>query len=173
MNEQWKTIKGYEGKYEVSNKGKVRSFLQNKIKELRINHDRSGYCTVVLYKDNSCKTVKVHRLVAQAFLENPLSLPCVNHKNEIKTDNRVENLEYCTVGYNNRYGKRIEKMIKSKYKAVVQYDTNGNKIAEYESVLDAELKTGISHQNISKCCLKRKHFKTAGGFVWKYAKERE
>jgi hypothetical protein len=171
LSEQWKAIKGYEGRYEVSDTGKVRTFLRNKHRELKINIDKAGYCTVVLYKDNNCKTVKVHRLVAQAFLENPLSLPCVNHKNEIKTDNRVENLEFCTVGYNNRYGKRIEKMIKSKYKAVVQYDTNGNKIAEYESVLDAEFKTGIMHQNISKCCLKRKHFKTAGGFVWEYVKK--
>ena len=68
MNEQWKTIKGYEGKYELSNKGKVRSFLQNKIKELRINHDRSGYCTVVLYKESPDVTGTVHYLILTLFL---------------------------------------------------------------------------------------------------------
>lgn len=173
MDEQWKAVKGYEGKYEVSNKGNVKSYLQNKEKYIKGRTDKDGYRIVTLRANGKGKDYKLHRIVAEAFIENPLNLPQVNHKDENKTNNSANNLEWCDCKYNANYGNHNYLVAKSKFKPVIQYDLKGNKIAEYESILNAELKTGISHQNISKCCLKRKHFKTAGGFVWKYAKERE
>lgn len=173
MGEQWRAVKGFEGKYEVSNIGNVKSYLRNKEKYMKTRIDKDGYQIVTLYANGKRKDYKLHRMVADAFIENPLNLPQVNHKDENKTNNSADNLEWCDSKYNVNYGNHNYLIAKSKFKPVIQYDLKGNKIAEYESILNAELKTGISHQNISKCCLKRKHFKTAGGFVWKYAKERE
>lgn len=102
MRERWKNIEGYN--YQVSSKGRIRNNRTKAIKKTFIN-DRL-YVIVSLYKDKKLKTFKVHRLVAQAFIPNPNNLPEVNHKSEIKTDNRVENLEWCTREYNLAYGTR-------------------------------------------------------------------
>lgn len=102
MKEQWKNIEGYN--YQVSSKGRIRNKATKAIKKTFIN-DR-GYAIVSLYKEKRLKTFRVHRLVAQAFLPNPKNLPEVNHKNELKTDNRVDNLEFCTREYNLAYGTR-------------------------------------------------------------------
>lgn len=115
MKEIWKDIKGYEGIYQVSNLGSVRS-LERKImhgdgkpytvkeKMLKPAITSHGYQSVHFSIDNLAKIFKVHRLVAEAFIENPNNLPSINHKDEIKTNNAVENLEWCTVQYNNTYG---------------------------------------------------------------------
>lgn len=105
MQEEWRDIKGYEGKYQVSNFGRVLSIgrviirsnstnLSIKEKYIRIYVGKKGYCTAPLSKDNKCKHCKLHRLIAEAFIPNPLNLPQVNHINGIKTDNRIENLEW-------------------------------------------------------------------------------
>ena len=106
--EEWKDIKGYEGLYQISNKGRVKS-LYNKGKILTPGKDKDGYSIVSLYKNKIKKTNKVHRLVAQAFLSNPDNLPQVNHKDENKLNNCVENLEWCSVEYNINYGTRNER----------------------------------------------------------------
>ena len=121
MKEIWKAVSGFEGLYEVSNIGNVRSLdrtvtrkdgvvVSFKGKQLlpRLNHD--GYLQVQISKCNKCKTVKVHRLVADAFMPNPLSLPEINHKDENKTNNAVTNLEWCSHKYNSCYGTRGERI---------------------------------------------------------------
>ena len=109
MNEVWKDIEGYEGRYKVSNLGNVLSIVSKKPRLLKARETVYGYLRVALYHPNK-KVVNyaVHRLVATAFIPNPYMYPCVNHKNEDKCDNRAENLEWCTYLYNNNYGSRKE-----------------------------------------------------------------
>ena len=95
---------GYEGLYQISNFGRIKN-KYNKIKKL--SYDKDGYLRTSLYKNGKPKSVGVHRLVADAFIKNPNNFSQVNHKNEIKDDNVVENLEWCDINYNNRYSKRI------------------------------------------------------------------
>ena len=123
IEEIWRPIEGYEGLYEVSNTGLIRSLdrfvgnrnrIKGKILSIRIEKD--GYCSVALSKDGKIKRYKIHRLVAQAFLQNPDNLPQVNHKDEDKLNNSVENLEWCTAKYNINYGTRQERAIDTKVK---------------------------------------------------------
>lgn len=112
----WKDISGYEGKYQVSNTGKIRSlnYLHTgKTKVLKSNTNKDGYRTITLKNNHKCKTYFIHRLVAQAFITNPLNLPQVNHKDEDKTNNTVWNLEWCTPEYNSNYGTRNERISNS------------------------------------------------------------
>ena len=114
MIEEWRPIEGYEGLYEVSNIGRVRSvdrfyYRLHKGKVLSPTKDRYGYLTVTLNCNGKSKTIKIHRLVAQAFLPNPDNLPQVNHKDEDKTNNNVDNLEWCTAKYNVNFGTRQER----------------------------------------------------------------
>ena len=111
--EEWKNVIGYEGLYEVSNIGNVRSVIRNKL--LRLSKTK-GYIQVYLYKNGIRTGLKVHRLVAQAFIPNPDNLPQVNHKDEDKTNNSVENLEWCNAKYNVNYGHRTENIINTKVK---------------------------------------------------------
>ena len=112
--EEWKSIPGYEGLYEVSNLGRVRSLDRyvkysngnihlHKGKVLSPGKNTDGYLEVVLKCNRKCKTITVHRLVAQTFIPNPDNLPQVNHKDEVKSNNCVENLEWCTQQYNLNY----------------------------------------------------------------------
>ena len=111
--EEWKNVIGYEGLYEVSNTGNVRNVKRNTLLRLSKNQ---GYIQVWLYKNGIRAGLKVHRLVAEAFLPNPDNLPQVNHKDEDKTNNRVENLEWCTAKYNTNYGHRTENAINTRVK---------------------------------------------------------
>ena len=123
MEEIWKPIVGYEGYYEVSNLGRVRSmdkYVNTKGDSKRIRNGRvlkgilcHNYVWVTLSKDNLKSKKRVHRLVAEAFIPNPDNLPCVNHKDENRSNNSIENLEWCTTEYNNNYGTRKEKLRKT------------------------------------------------------------
>ena len=121
IEEIWRPIEGYEGLYEVSNTGRVRSvdryvktcygsYRLYKGKVLSPGKDKNGYLKVVLNCNGKCKTINVHRLTAQAFIPNPDNLPMVNHKDEDKSNNNVDNLEWCTAKYNNTYGTRQDKV---------------------------------------------------------------
>ena len=174
MEEKWKTIKGYQN-YQVSSLGQVKSLNYNrtgKEKVLKLCKNSDGYLQVNLLKDGKAKNIKVHRLVAEAFIPNPDNLPQVNHKNEIKTDNRVENLEFCDNRYNINFGTRIERVTKSISKA----NTNNHKLSKkikcvetgkiYPSTREIERKIGFSHTHISDCCNGK--LKSAYKLHWKY-----
>lgn len=166
--EIWKDVEGYEGLYQVSNMGRVKSLKYDKEKIIKSCKNSRGYLIVNLYKDKKMKDHKVHRLVAQAFLPNPNNLPQVNHKNEIKTDNRVDNLEYCDSSYNNNYGSRTERAVKAKSKPVLQFTKDGEFIRKWESATQVSRELGFNQSSISNCC-KGKIYKSVGGYKWCYA----
>ena len=183
--EIWKPIVGYEGFYEVSNTGKIRSvdrftrgpsgkdertrLVKGRIRRVYLN--KSGYYQVGLQTDSrqSCKQHLVHRLVAQAFIPNPDNLPQINHKDENKQNNHVDNLEWCTSQYNVNYGTGLKRRSKNKSKSVVQIDKNTLQIInKFDSIRTAALAVGIgrSWAKISAVCLGKR--KTAGGYRWAY-----
>lgn len=120
MSESWKAIKGFEGKYEVSDSGKVRTLNyrgEGITKELKVGvNSITGYVRVALIKDDKTIQKLVHRLVAEAFIPNKDNLPCINHKDECKTNNHVYNLEWCTYKYNANYGTRNKRASEKKLK---------------------------------------------------------
>lgn len=116
MKEVWKDIVGYEGKYQISNYGNVKSLNyknSGEKRKLKLIKDKNGYLTISLRKNGKLKICKAHRLVAQAFIPNPGNYPIINHKDENPSNNYVDNLEWCTYKYNNNYGTRLEKFANS------------------------------------------------------------
>lgn len=168
--EIWKNVKDYEGIYYVSNLGNVKRIYKNKKERLlKPSFDKCGYLKARLSKNNKSIQKFIHRLVAEAFIPNPNNLPQVNHKNEIKTDNRVENLEWCTQKYNILYGTAKIREAKTKHRYYVeQYDLNGNFIKKWHSLKDIEKNTKYKKNNIQQNCLGNN--KTAYGYLWKYVK---
>lgn len=179
MREVWVDISGYEGLYQVSNWGQVKSFPRNgtinEIKILKPFKSRNGYLRIKLCKDGVIKTYYVHRLVAEAFIENPNNLPEVNHINEVKTDNRSENLEYCDHKTNINHGSRNERIATSmtngkRSKAILQFDSQGSLIKEFPSSREVTRQLGYSQGEISKCCNGLRE--SAYGSIWRF-KENE
>lgn len=113
--EIWKDIKDYEGIYKISNLGNIKSFKHNKEKIIALTPDKDGYLKAKLYKKNKPKVVYAHKIVAQTFLKNPKNYNIVNHKDENKQNNRVNNLEFCDSKYNNNYGSRKYKNNRKEY----------------------------------------------------------
>lgn len=181
MEEIWKDIKGYEGLYQVSNLGNIKSLSRKRGNQFDYQEiimkqgDYRGYKNVILQKDGKVKCFIVHRLVAEAFVPNPRNLPFVNHKDECKTNNTVDNLEWCTAKYNSNYGTAIERgaekrrNLKHLSKQVCQYDLEGNLIKIWPSLREIERVLGFNHTRISFVCNKRKWCKSAFGFKWEYA----
>lgn len=192
--EIWKDIKGYEGIYQVSNKGRVKRLERDIIykdgrkyhkKELILKGslDNGGYPQVSLRGKGG---MKVHRLVAETFIPNPDNKPQVNHKDEVKTNNCVDNLEWMTAKENTNYGTRTERARKALdedarkamgeaarkrlSKTVAQYTKDGDLIKVWQSTNEAGRQLGLSHGNISLVALGYR--KTCGGFVWKYVENK-
>ena len=171
--EIWKDIKYYEGHYQVSNLSRVKSIKFGKERILKPVTDRHGYLIVGLWKNNKQKTYKVHRLVAEAFLEIPEELKHlkgtrylqVNHKDECKTNNNVNNLEWCNSKYNCNFGTRIERISKRRSKTVLQYDLEGNFIREWKSTAECG-RNGFNQRHVSACCQGK--LKKHKDFIWKY-----
>jgi hypothetical protein len=181
-NEIWKDIHGYEGCYQISNLGRVKSLSRMKSTgNLRYESDDiilkpgivgRGYLHLSLWKNGNKKQAYVHRLVIETFRGK--STLTVNHKNGIKTDNRLENLEYCTYGENNKHaidnGLRKQHEYKGHFdKKVIQYDLEENYITEHDSITLASKNTNTNRTSIGACC--RRELKQAGGFIWKYKRE--
>lgn len=152
--------------YLVLEDGRIFSRLRNKW--LSPKTDKYGYIVFTLYKDGRPHYLTAHRLVALAYIENPRGLPCVNHINEDKTDNRVENLEWVTVKQNNNHGTRNKRIAQTKSKKPVIRSTNGKEVV-YVGVKDASRKTGIAHSQISKHCMDG--LATSDGSKWRYVNE--
>lgn len=168
--EVWKDIPSYEGLYQVSTFGNVRSLNYHRTGQARIlkqGRDRDGYCQVTLSNAGRPKSFKIHRLVATAFIPNPLNLPVINHKDENPLNNHVNNLEWCTVKYNRNYGTCTQRISEKLNHPVCQYDREGRLVAEYGSVSEAVEKTGLV--NISTVC--RGLHRTAGEYTFSYAGE--
>lgn len=184
MEEIWRDIHEYEGLYQVSNLGKIKSLNYNHTKKEKIlvlANSSTGYKVTVLSKSGKTKTINVHRLVAEAFIPNPNNLPCINHKDGNKINNCFDNLEWCTYSHNNKEAFRLglrkppwEGKKGSKHncsKKINQYDLEGNLINEFGSITEAsKLFFSLSKRpdkNISETI--RGKSKTAFGYIWKYA----
>lgn len=165
----------YKGIY-VSKDGWVwnrRDIGKKKGKPRKGSKDRYGYLQICFLDNGKAKFYKVHRLVAETFLPNTNNLPQINHLNEDKTDNRIENLEWASAKYNVNFGTRNERVSKSLIghhntpkKPVISIDKDGNE-TYYPSAMDAEKQLGVSQAHICKCCNGK--LKTSGGKRWKYA----
>lgn len=164
MNEIWKDIEGYEGLYQVSNLGNIKSFCNNKTIILKqTNICKYGHKKVTLCKNGVKKVMTVHRLVAKAFIPNPDNKPEIDHIDTNPSNNRVDNLRWVTSKENTN--NPLTK-IKQNRHIVMQYDKEGNFIQSFDSLHEANDKTGIYHGLISLCC--RGKSRTAGGYVWRY-----
>lgn len=139
-------IENYEGLYAITRDGKVWSHRTKKF--LSPGKRKDGYLQVGLYKDGKRKNVYIHKLVAEAFLENPENLPFVNHKDECKTNNNVKNLEYCTPKYNCNYGTRNKRITEKNCRKVYCFETE--KI--YNSYSEAAKELGLYQSEISRIC---------------------
>ena len=167
MTENWKAIAGYEGLYEVSDLGRVKSLWYGKEKILKPRETHGGYLHVCLCKDGKVEQPKIHRLVAEAFIPNPNNLETVNHKDEVKTNNVASNLEWMSVKDNINYGTHNKRVAESLSKQVQMLDKyTCELLATFPSTHEAKRVTGINQGHISSCCIGRR--KSAGGYVWRY-----
>lgn len=188
--EVWKDIKGYEGLYQISNLGNVMSLhygCTNQPNLLKPQDDhKRGYLKVGFHKNGEYKIFSVHRLVAETFIldkTNFKSMPdedrslidlndlVVNHKDEIKTNNNVKNLEWCSEKYNRYYGTNIERQVLKRCVPIDQFDLNNTFIKRWGSTKEASEVLSIGRKNISDCLCCRNNRKTAGGYIWRYAKK--
>ena len=166
MEEIWKDIKGFEGRYQVSNLGRVRSLLRNGLIRKQKLFGNTDYLYVVLLKDRKYTRLSVHRLVAEHFVEGYKEGYVVNHKDENKHNNRADNLEWCTVRYNFMYGKGFRKKYEKRLKKVIQRNKNGDIIKVYNSVTEAANAFGTTPTSIVEWC--KKQYKPRNEFIWDY-----
>ena len=150
--------------YQVSNFGNIKNIKKNVLMSTYLK--KNGYTVVKLSKEGKAFECKVHRLVATAFIDNPNNLPFVNHKDEIKSNNYFDNLEWCDSIYNNNYGTRSKRQSEKMKVSVKQYSLNNVFIQEYPSVKEAGENTNNNPDNISNCLSGRT--KTSGGYIWQY-----
>ena len=188
MQEIWKSIEGYEGKYEISNLGRVKSLCDKNGRKreliLKPRVGKQGYLYLNLWQESEGKAKKIHRLVAEAFCYKPATAECVNHINGVKTDNRAENLEWCTYSYNSKqsYANGLSKPTKGdkdgmygvhgkdhpSSKPVLQFSLDGVFMKEWENPIEAGKALNVCGSSIQRCA--RGDRKTAFGYKWEYKK---
>jgi hypothetical protein len=168
--EEWKDIQGYEGLYQISNHGRVKSFKCNSEKILKNQTMTNGYLYISL-KDNNHKrkNYSIHRLVAKAFISNQYNKPEVNHKDEIITNNVVKNLEWVTPKENANYGTRNERCAKPQRIKVAKLDEHYNLLQTYDSLTNAGLDNNVNEECIIRVCKGKQH--RSNGFRWMYYKD--
>lgn len=173
MKEVWKDIEGYEGMYQVSNRGRIKSLARERNIGRKTKGDsliglykHNGYIITILCKNSIRHTFSVHRLVGKAFIPNPENKPCINHKDENRENNNVENLEWCTYKYNDNYGTRNARAGLKHGKRVIQYDLDGNEIRRWNTGAEACRFYGVTRCMVSSACLGIT--KTACGYKWRY-----
>ena len=183
VEEVWKDINGFEGRYQISNFGRVKSLghndrLNRRFKEIVLKQaiNAGGYRCVRIYKDGLNYTKKIHRLVSEAFIPTVPGKTIINHKDGNKLNNSIENLEWCTYGENMSHAIRtglnstrsaVAVRAETGKKPIEQCDSRGNRLNKFSSAADASRETGINRGNISSCCNGKKEM--AGDFVWKFA----
>lgn len=176
-NEEWRAVSGYEGRYEISNYGRVKNVKLNHIlKPLLVI---GGYFRVDLSSNNNVKHFRLHKLVAEAFIPNPNNLPQINHKDENKSNNRADNLEWCTAKYNANYGTAIKRRVEhtnyknrsneKKYKPILQFTLDNVFVKRWKSAFHCEQETNMRATGIRGCC--RGVYKSSHGFLWRYEHE--
>lgn len=177
-SEDWKDVEGYEGIYQISNWGRVKSLSRerynghgyyvvgDKIRKLMLSE--KGYYLVMLTKNNTSKNYRVHRLVAKHFIPNINNYPIINHIDEIKTNNHVNNLEWCTQNQNLNHGNARLNQSKGQNIPVLQCDLYGNVIRRYDSMIDTR-QDGFSNSGVGRCCSGER--KSHKGFIWRYAND--
>lgn len=179
--EIWKPVKGFEGLYEVSNMGRVRSldrvvYQKNKFGRMsrhiyygqiiKQQKQRNGYFIVNLYRNGQIEKCLVHRLVGSCFLEKKDGKDCINHLDCDKSNNRAENLEWCTQSENVQYAYDVGAMKPPHMRKVAQYSLDGVLLKVWESQSEASRNLGIYQSNIYKVCSGKRN--QTGGFIWKY-----
>jgi len=178
--EIWKSIEGYNGLYEVSNMGRVRSKYRSGEKKyindsigiykrrgiILKQHLRNGYYSVTLYDGTKKHDISIHRLVAKYFCDGYKDGLVVNHKDENRLNNKADNLEWCTIQYNSTYGSAIDKVAKSKMIKVGMYDNEWNLISTFESIQDAAKQTGYSRDSIASWCSGK--VKCSFNYKWRF-----
>jgi hypothetical protein len=173
-NEVWKDIRGYEKYYQISNLGRIRRKERKvvykdgrkyhyKTKLLGIRKIKNGYKTTDLTVDNKVKTVYIHRLLAENFIANHKGLPCINHINGNKTDNRLENLEWCSYGHNLQHA--YDNNLRKKNKRILQFTLDDKFVKEWNSMNKAQKELKLFH--IKDVCDGKR--KKCGGYIWRYA----
>lgn len=176
MKEEWKDIVGFEGLYQISNMGRVKSLNYRKTGREKIRKackNSDGYLYLCLYKNNKAKYYTIHILVAQAFIPNPYNLPQINHIDENKENNHVDNLEWITCKENINHGTHNKRSAENRRndpkrsKPVIAIDKVTGLIVEFPSAREAERVLRIDQSSITKCCKGR--LKSTGGFAWYYA----
>lgn len=180
MEEIWKDVPGFEDSHQVSNLGRIRakdryikckhgSVSLKKGKILKPVVCKNGYLEAQFTVNNVRKVFLLHRLVAMVFIDNPNNYPEVNHLDEDITNNKINNLEWCSSKYNANYGTRNERcwMNNPQKKKVNKYSIDGTFIAEYPSISTAAKEHGITDSPIVRVCKGKQN--TSCGYVWKYA----
>ena len=196
MKEIWRSVKDFEGLYEISNLGNVKALrrtwkvwnyqgkkyqeMGNKEKILSSSLSKCNYKQVMLSKEGKRYLKTIHRLVAEAFIPNLDNKPCINHIDGNKLNNCVENLEWCTYSENSihSWNNNLEKPYwegkfgknHSTSKQVTQYDLRGNLIKKWDCISDAVRALKIDGGRITKCCQHKKYCHSAGGYIWEYTK---